>query len=357
MSRYPKRIRRCRPTYTIQLDSEDEEYDDDWRPAMEVGTDQATKAKYEIESSISNAKLTTQDPNPSGIKRTRGRRKKKKEEEKPFRFMDLPGELRNKIYKHLLCQPGDSPVFIGEVWSTELCRKRVVFGETNDMRLRAYKAYLSDTFNNFAILRTCKEVSAEAKSIMYGQKFSFYQVEALQSFLLRLSPATMALLRHVDITGYINAVSWKFLPAIFSLLRPATNLDYLNVADIQDFKHNTAKRILEHPPNAATMTVEEWDALLAQQVAREVYSHMYPYLQAAIQEKGAANVMKTLHVFGDLFERGPRRSSLGLAYGGFLSLRSPNPVVLRATESPARGSVIRAAVGEELARLVANDVL
>lgn len=223
---------------------------------------------------------------------------------------------------------------------------------------RAYRTYLNNTSNNFAILRTCKEVSAEAVGILYGQKFSFAQIDALQAFLLGLSPATMGLLRHIDIAAYISAYTWKFLPMVFALLRPATNLEYLRVKGIMGFRQNIIEYPIRWAIGNSNMTVAAWDALVARQMAQEAYSHMFPYLQTVIRMKGAEDTMKILHIFGSLFERGPHRDGGGpnLVHGPY-RVAAPNNLVLHTPESPARGAAMRAAMGEEFARLVASDTV
>ncbi|ROV90427.1 hypothetical protein VSDG_08469 [Cytospora chrysosperma] len=330
MSRYPKR-KLPATSYAVEAvvdEVEIEDDDDDWHPTKKAKT--TSKAKG-----------------------ARGRLKKKKDT--AFDFMDLPGELRNKIYEYLVCQPGGS-VYIGEEWSSTLCRKRVIFSQDGDMRSRTYQSYRKETSNNFAILRTCKKVSREAAGIMYGQTFRFSQVDALQSFLLGRSPTTMGLMRRIDIAAYINNYTWKFLPLIFALLRPATGLEYLRVQAITGFRNNVFESQLHWATGNSHMTVADWDALVARQIAREAYSHMYPYLQTVIREKGAEETMKILHIFGDLFERGPHRyaGDPAITHGSYM-ITAPNNAVLQAPESPARAAAMRAAVGAEIARLVASD--
>ncbi|KAK7732516.1 hypothetical protein SLS53_008401 [Cytospora paraplurivora] len=340
MSRYP---RRKRGTVSYAVDDSDEgastvyegEADENWRPRKKKARKSST------------------------AKMRRNRPKKNY-----FPLMELPGELRNKVYEHLLCLP-DNEIYIGDQWSKEASRKQAIYGckkyawyTSGDFSLTTYRQHLRTTVTNFGILRTCKAVHAEAMGILYGQKFRFGDIDAMQTFLLRLSPATIARLRHVDCFRFIVQTAWKYAPAIFSLLRPATGLEYLRIEGISKFRGHFDDKVGTEP-HGHNMSVQGWDILVARNMAREVYTHMYPYMQVAVREKGAAGIMKILHVFGKALDEGPTRGNYGtdaLRYSE-AQLRAPSNRIYTAPWTPARASAMRAAMGEELARLAARDAI
>lgn len=212
---------------------------------------------------------------------------------------------------------------------------------------------------NFAILRVSKRINTEAMSILYGQKFHFERVEAMQTFLLRVSPAAVGLLRDINCGELVSSLDRKLLPVVFTLLRPAVRLEHLRVENLAYCQCRTLTTQLPKTPGQADMTAATWDRIVAQHYAMEVYAHMYPYIEASLRNNGVEGTMQILDLFGDLFTTGPQARDYGLISYGSFSFKAPNNAVWNESQkhdpSRKRASAIRAAMGEELARLVADN--
>ncbi|KAH8751606.1 hypothetical protein F5883DRAFT_207661 [Diaporthe sp. PMI_573] len=150
----------------------------------------------------------------------------------PFRLMDLPAELRLKVYEEALVDPhGVTIRSYSDKWESfpahvsvsnirspyYLTPKWYVRGKWTtvpDNELPKKKNRLSPN-----LLAASKTVHAETVSLLWTQPFLFTDVQGLHAFLLMLKPETISRLRDITILqhGWTNH---KILPA-FVLLRHA----------------------------------------------------------------------------------------------------------------------------------------
>lgn len=276
----------------------------------------------------------------------------------------LPREIRNLIYEKTLTRP-DGRFFIGTEHSTKLCRSRAVLGNKlspftrlSDDQSPTGKAVFSmfggqhqppaASTRNLSILRTSKAVHAEAGTILYGQKLIFTDLAALQSFLCGLKQSQIRLLRYVAIGeddferyGYQRA----FMPGVFALLAAADDLETLRVPCISQIRAApfSCRDGLHHTDH--TTTIERWDAVVARNLAVEVYCRLYTYLREAVAIRGIDEVMEVLDVFGKVFRDG--HDCMRIPF-------RPRQVV-GAEWTEERKVAMKKAMGEEIERLLEAD--
>ncbi|KAF2496299.1 hypothetical protein BU16DRAFT_609075 [Lophium mytilinum] len=99
------------------------------------------------------------------------------------RLMQLPGELRNQIYKHLFSST------------------RLTYGDRRTGRISSVK--MKSALNSLAILRTCRQVHREAATLWPGLVlFNFEDVDALLDRLSPLPAETLSKIRYVRTRGH-----------------------------------------------------------------------------------------------------------------------------------------------------------
>lgn len=115
--------------------------------------------------------------------------------EKPFRFMDLPRELREIVYELVL--PVDQSIDLWPRLGAQSCQANVHAFRSN---LKHYKRTITPTLK---LLRVNKTINEEASSIFYGKnEFRFTNVRGflvLQCFLDTIGLANASRLRHVAV--------------------------------------------------------------------------------------------------------------------------------------------------------------
>lgn len=129
-------------------------------------------------------------------------------------FLDLPGEVRNKIWDEVL--ETNKIVEIG-----------VTFGRPPD-RLYQFRSPWGAHSTARALARTSKQISAEVLAIVYGcNTFEFGNLEHLARFAARIGPISCSRIRHVGIMhpdGLRSTLSpdpWKSIVS-FTNLRSLT---------------------------------------------------------------------------------------------------------------------------------------
>lgn len=124
-----------------------------------------------------------------------------------------------------------------------------------------------------------------------------------------------------------------------------------------------SRNVILGTPWLSTMTVAAWDAVVARELAKELYTYLYPYIEASVRIKGAQRTMETLEVFDDLFEVGPQLDNANpdvIRYGNSL-LPISNAALRLEPQTPERSrqraSAIRAEMAGELERLLADEAV
>lgn len=117
---------------------------------------------------------------------------------KPFRFLDLPPELRNMIYRLVLVRrhpvynasfgrdpPPPRPLGTWRVWNEDLLEEMIRFSSA--LRFSP------------ALPATSPTIYTEARTVLWGQPFLFSDTARLYQFLQEMSPSARVLLRNVTI--------------------------------------------------------------------------------------------------------------------------------------------------------------
>lgn len=132
-------------------------------------------------------------------------------------FLQLPGELRNEIYKFLFASTRLASGYRATSWASML---RIKLAE-----------------HSLAILRTCRQVNQEASSLWLDQVlFDFERPQDMLTKLSALSSNTISQIRHVRFVGHslhlkpIGArIDEEFSPVLALKLLPTLRLNRLTV--------------------------------------------------------------------------------------------------------------------------------
>lgn len=108
-------------------------------------------------------------------------------------FLDLPPELRNKIYEHSLEDSGNIKVVRTQTWSTYFRRDA-----TYQLHPR--------TRLNPALLATNRQVYSEAIGYLYGQDIAVPDIYAVRDFLLFIGPRNLEYIPRI----ILSDVEWDF---------------------------------------------------------------------------------------------------------------------------------------------------
>ncbi|KAH8647236.1 hypothetical protein BX600DRAFT_503400 [Xylariales sp. PMI_506] len=247
---------------------------------------------------ISSDEESDQEDQPA---RKKSRSAPKSRPQKPFPFMLLPPEIRNKIYEEALFDPEGLYIRSSQGRyrrKAMQCSQSECIPQYRSSTLRRMRRCQHILNNNTqtegkdatdagkhqlvpALLATCKAIYAEAAQILYSQPITVSDTYALQSFLIEIGPRSVKLLEDLAIAGWCISRSHKAinLPA-FALLRDATSLRYLYICNpVRSHYYRWHRRHQQLDDNAAK---------LAQgvHVAGQMYRAMFPFLEALVRARG-----------------------------------------------------------------------
>ncbi|KAF4536385.1 Hydrolase [Lasiodiplodia theobromae] len=199
----------------------------------EAAADDATGHNAESESESESSEDEDEDFTLKGRKRKKKSTKKKRgrvtkpKEPKPFRFMDLPAELRNAIYELALTHP--EPMRLRDYDHTGRHAVRLT-DSTFGRRYAKSREKLPTLIPNLLLLN--KAIHAESGSILYQNKLVFYNCTAMWHFLQPLSQTTKSWIKKIALcdirTG--NIAKGYMAPAFQSLIA-LPNLQSLQFLD------------------------------------------------------------------------------------------------------------------------------
>jgi hypothetical protein len=186
-------------------------------------------------------------------KQTKTKRARKEKPVKPFPFLSLPSELRNKIYSLALEDPDG--MVMGEGWRAHRrVPKRcthISYGAQN--RYADWNnLYCANLANRDSIRQTpctllpsllavSKQIYAEAAAILYSQPLHFTCTTALHSFLAPLSNQTASLVRSITLHEYETygrGVRKAMNVSALTLLSKCTNLNLLRIEGFNHYRHH-----------------------------------------------------------------------------------------------------------------------
>ncbi|GAB7331299.1 hypothetical protein MBLNU13_g02746t1 [Cladosporium sp. NU13] len=195
----------------------------------------------------------------------------KAKKEKPFRFLDLPPELRDMVYEMALTDvdgvaivaktkgyrrtAGRGPVYVSSSYDPPRWGRR---RSRRWLRPDSKSAVRTETEFVPALLAVNKQINSEGTNYLYGQDFVFEETVALQQFLAIIGSQNQQRLSSVEILGWSKrGVSKAANYGAFTLLAGATNLQSL----------------------VLSCTLDQWTANV-DTIARHFFKEAHPFLEA-----------------------------------------------------------------------------
>lgn len=176
----------------------------------------------------------------------------KGKEGKPFRFFELPQELRDMIYEMALTDVNGVAIVAKTKGYRRTASRGPVYerssyerphgwgwGWGRRRRLKSGSESVVSTDTSFvpALLAVNKQINSEAINYLYGQDFVFEETVALQQFLAVIGPQNQQRLLSVEILRWSKRGASKAANyGAFTLLAGATNLQSLMLScTLNDF--------------------------------------------------------------------------------------------------------------------------
>jgi hypothetical protein len=185
-------------------------------------------------------------------KQPKAKRARKEKPVKPFPFLSLPSELRNRIYFLALEDPDG--MVMDEGWRAHRrVPKRSQYDSSNKNRYpgvenlshspRCYPTskWSSPHTLSPSLLAVSKQIYAEAAAILYSQPLHFTCATALHSFLAPLSNETASLIHSMSLQAYETynrGVRRAMVVSALTLLPKCTNLKTMRLEAFDHYFHN-----------------------------------------------------------------------------------------------------------------------
>ncbi|KAF3769773.1 hypothetical protein M406DRAFT_325257 [Cryphonectria parasitica EP155] len=259
-----------------------------------------------------------------------------------FRFMltfvrYLPGEIRNMIYKLVVLNK-----------SSQVSLESVSLVNISIRRRLAERTCFINSLRNLRLLRVSKIVYQEASSLMYGQKFFFNRLVALQTFLLHLRPQSMVFIRAVGVGT--TSSEWQLLPGVSAQVAQLKYLESLSISGldytISEKSFDRYLRQTNRPISGWQTSIESMDKYIGTKLARDTFPYIFPFYEQVIHERGVDALVQILSFPAwqhEIFKEGGRR------LGKFERLRD-------VPDSDERKSRRAKIFGDEVVFLLSQDV-
>jgi len=119
---------------------------------------------------------------------------------KIFPFLDLPGEIRNMIYKECFF---DYNKHDDQVFQSLWLKERDVWHQVSRMK-PGYWNLIGARQLALHLLLVCKQIYQEAVFFLYSQRFVFTTLDALYFFALNLHPRYVHFLRYIQVRSPVS---------------------------------------------------------------------------------------------------------------------------------------------------------
>lgn len=311
---------------------------------------------------------------------------------KPCSFLNLSAEIRIMIYQECFDQEA------GYYWISDKSRRgrklACVNGPESRKERDARGSLLQGTEHqkarsiNTALLRTNKFVHNDALSTLYGHPFKFMNPLVLQLFLIGLPQETISRLQHIELSE--STAHKDHMAIALAMLAPAVDIRSLRVPSLRiggerpqgcksrkQFDRNLGGKTWAHD-----MTVDQWDRVIALNMARKTYRHMHTFLGNFLRSASkrrdfgqpdtmtpVAQLLSVLRVFEQGIYTGPKNDGRSghtldvtevadgdrpVRFGrGFLPM--PRSGIVDVPWSPKRRDAMRKWMAEDLVRLVTEQ--
>lgn len=150
---------------------------------------------------------------------------------KPFPFLQLPPELRNRIYEFCVL-PQDGPFNLG-------------ISTRRDCHLARHEGIKGYQLN---IMALCKQVHEECASLLYGHEMHFTNCHCVQVFISQIGPTNQSLLRHLSLNCERGSESNRDLFFLWSGLALAP---YTEILEVDCFLFGRGAYLYDNPAKAA----------------------------------------------------------------------------------------------------------